>query len=344
MPITDAVHGWTIMHLQAAFTIFGSRMIYIAVRVSGPFLNLQYDCEAAIGNIPWLTDSAYRSGSRPTAGRVPGRDAVMLEPQNRTRKPDTIEFYSHAVQRAIGAIRQRLDEDISLADLASVAYMSRYHFNRTFREVTGLPPCRFVSKLRVEAATRLLLNSNFSVTEICMEVGYSSLGTFIRRFSRVLGVSPTKLRMLQRSPSKNLLECLQREATPVPLLQAKVVGQVRGPASFSGPIFIGLFPTPIPEGKPVACATILQPGKFSISEVPQRQYYVMALGMPWPRTVDDFFRTGSALRGGGQQVTIGSGTVECEDIVLREPATTDPPVLLNFPFLLGKDDNLRKSA
>lgn len=269
----------------------------------------------------------------------------MLESQNRTRKrPDTIEFHSHAVQRVIGAIRQRLDEDISLADMASVAYMSRYHFNRTFRAVTGLSPCRFVSKLRVEAATRLLLSSDTSVTEICLEVGYSSLGTFIRRFSGVLGVSPTKLRMLQRSPSKNLLECLQREATPVPLLQAKVVGQVRGPASFSGPIFIGLFPTPIPEGKPVACATILQPGKYSISEVPEGQYYVMALGMPWPRTVDDFFRYESALRGGGQQVTIGSGTVECEDIVLRAPATTDPPVLLNFPFLLGKDGNLRKSA
>jgi AraC family transcriptional regulator len=270
---------------------------------------------------------------------------MLLESQNRTRKrPNTVEFHSHAVQRVIGAFRQRLDEDISLEDMASVAYMSRFHFNRTFREVTGLSPCRFVSKLRVEAATRLLLNSHSSVTDICLEVGYSSLGTFIRRFSRVLGVSPTKLRTLQRSPSQNLLESLQREATPVPLLQAKVVGQVHGPASFSGPIFIGLFPTPIPEGKPVACATILQPGKYSISDVPQRQYYVMALGMPWPRTMDDFFRYDSALRGGGQQVAIGSGTVECEDIVLREPATTDPPVLLNFPFLLGEDGNLRKSA
>lgn len=270
---------------------------------------------------------------------------MWLETQNRTQKrPDTIEFHSHAVQRVIGAIRQRLDEDISLADMASVAYMSRYHFNRTFREVTGLSPCRFVSKLRVEAATRLLLNSDSSVTDICLEVGYSSLGTFIRRFSRVLGVSPTKLRMLQRSPSKDLLDSLQREGTPSHLPQAKVVGQVRGPASFSGPIFIGLFPTPIPEGKPVACATILQPGKYSISDVPQGDYYILALGMLWPRTVDDFFRYDSALRGGGQQVTIGPGTVECEDIVLRDAATTDPPVLLNFPFLLSKDDNLRKTA
>ena len=263
---------------------------------------------------------------------------MMLASQNRNRKrPDTIEFHSHAVQRVIGAIRERLDEDISLADMASVAYMSRYHFNRTFREVTGLPPCRFLSKLRVEAATRMLLNTDSSVTEICLDVGYSSLGTFIRRFSDVLGVSPNKLRMLQQSPSKSLVERLQKGAAFPKFLRPKVVGRVQTPPFFSGPIFIGLFRTPIPEGKPVACATILQPGEYAIHGVPIGQYYVFALGMHWPDTVDDFFRYDSALRGGGQQINIGERTVECEEIVLRAAATTDPPVLLNLPFLLAKN-------
>jgi len=269
----------------------------------------------------------------------------MLDSQNRaSKRPDTVEFHSHAIQRVIGAIRQRLDEDISLADMASVAYMSRYHFNRTFREITGLPPCRFLSKLRVEAAARMLLSSDSSVTEICLEVGYTSLGTFIRRFSDVLGVSPSKLRMLQQSPSKKLLERLQEDAPVSKLFQPQVVGRVQCPSASSGPIFIGLFPTPIPEGKPVACATIFQPGEYSISGAPDGQYYVLALRMPWPDTVDDFFRYDNALRGGLQQITVGEGTVECDEIVLRAAASTDPPVLLNLPFLLSKTEKLPKSA
>jgi len=272
---------------------------------------------------------------------------VLLDSHNRApKRPDTVEFHSRAVQRVVGAIRQRLDENISLADMASVAYMSRYHFNRTFRQVTGLPPRRFLSKLRVEAATRMLLNTDSSVTDICLDVGYSSLGTFVRRFSGVLGISPRKLRMLRQSPSKNLLDCFEPEPDTAmnPLPQHGVIGRVQGPPSFSGPIFIGLFPSPIPEGRPAACATITQSGEFVMSRVPIGQYYVLALGMAWPHTVDDLFRYDVALRGGGQLVAGGQSTVRCDDIVLRAASATDPPVLLNLPLLLGKNRELRKPA
>jgi transcriptional regulator GlxA family with amidase domain len=106
---------------------------------------------------------------------------VLETPQANSKRQDTLACHSLAVQRVIIAIRGRLDENISLTEMASVAYMSRYHFNRTFRQITGLPPRRFLSKLRVEAATRMLLNTNSSITEICLDVGYTSLGTFIRR-------------------------------------------------------------------------------------------------------------------------------------------------------------------
>jgi AraC-like DNA-binding protein len=272
---------------------------------------------------------------------------MLLESRNRApKRPDTVEFHSRAVERVVGSIRQRLDENISLADMASVAYMSRYHFNRTFRQVTGLPPRRFLSKLRVEAATRMLLNTDSSVTEICLDVGYSSLGTFVRRFSGVLGISPGKLRMLRQFPSKNFLERLELEKDPAleTFPEPRVVGRVQCPASFSGPIFIGLFPTPIPEGKPAACATITRSGEYIMTKAPKGRHYVLALGMAWPDTVDDLFRYDAALRGGGQQVVIDEGTVTCDDIVLRAAVNTDPPVLLNLPLLLGKNRNLRKLA
>src|SRR6516165_4782877 len=94
------------------------------------------------------------------------------------KRPATADSHERAVERVICTFRDRLDENISLKEMAAVAYMSRYHFNRTFRQVTGLPPCRFLTKLRVEAATRMLLDTDHSVTDICLEVGYTSLGTF----------------------------------------------------------------------------------------------------------------------------------------------------------------------
>jgi AraC-like DNA-binding protein len=258
----------------------------------------------------------------------------------KTKRPHTADSHERAVQRVICAFRERLDQNISLKEMAAVAYMSRYHFNRTFRQVTGLPPCRFLTKLRVEAATRMLLDTDSSVTEICLEVGYTSLGTFIRRFSHLLGISPMRLRTLRRAPSGELMKQLAKGSAGAALRpQSSVRGRVGAPPSFSGPIFIGLFPTPIPEGSPVACAISMQPGDYLMSPVPNGRYYVFALGLHCPGSLDDFFRYESALRGGGQFIRVSDNAVECEEILLREAALTDPPVLLNLPILLNKNPN-----
>jgi AraC family transcriptional regulator len=247
----------------------------------------------------------------------------------RVMRPDTLDSHARAVQRVIATIRSRLDEDITLEEMAAIAYMSRYHFNRTFRRITGLPPCRFLAKLRVEAATQMLLNTNHRITDICLDVGYSSLGTFIRRFSELLGTSPRRLRTMRRSPSRELLKRLDTE-------KVSVRGHVEAPPSFSGPIFIGLFHDRIPEGTPVACAINLEPGEYVMRAVPPGRYYLFALGLPHPTRLDDFFRCDAALRGGGQRVVVNNEAVGCAPIALREPALTDPPVLLNLPALLRK--------
>jgi AraC family transcriptional regulator len=269
------------------------------------------------------------------------RRATMLQVHSgATKRPSTIKFHSIAVQRVIHMIRERLDNDITLKEMAALAYMSRCHFSRTFRQITGLPPRLFLSKLRVEAAARMLLNSDSSVTEICLNVGYSSLGTFISRFSEALGISPTKLRMLRHSPlSRIVKEVINNANTVQQELQPAVTGRVYAPSSFSGPIFLGLFPTPIPEGKPIVCAVNLAPGEFLISPVPPGDFYIFALGLAWPQSPHDFFRYDVALRAGGQCILVENGAVRCEDIFLRCAAPTDPPVLLNLLSLLDHNEN-----
>ena len=228
--------------------------------------------------------------------------------------------------------------------MAALAYMSRFHFNRTFRQVTGLPPRRFLSALRVQSATRMLLDTDHSVTDICLDVGYNSLGTFIRRFSEVLGVSPMRLRSMRRSPAGNL----PQDAEPPPAASVApdpaIVGRIQAPVSFSGPIFIGLFATAIPEGAPLACAIRYSSGVFRIARAPRGRHYLFAVGLPWPDNVRDYFKHDCAPRGGGDIVCVDRDVVDCGDICLRAAMPTDPPILVNLPVLLSKTYGARKVA
>ena len=229
--------------------------------------------------------------------------------------------------------------------MAALAYMSRFHFNRTFRQITGLPPRRFLSALRVQSATRMLLDTDHRVTDICLDVGYSSLGTFVRRFSEALGVSPMRLRSMRWSPGRNLFQQPEADAQATPTKsEPSVVGRILAPPSFSGPIFIGLFATPIPEGVPLACTIKYSFGSFRIASAPRGHHHLFALGLPWPERISDFFRHESALRGGGEIVCVDKDPVECGEIYLRGAMPTDPPILVNLPVLLKKTRSGQKVA
>ncbi len=80
--------------------------------------------------------------------------------------------------------------------MSRVAYLSTFHFNRVFHQITGLPPAKFISAMRLDEAKRLLLNTNQSITDICFEVGYNSLSTFTRRFTQRVGLGPREFRYL----------------------------------------------------------------------------------------------------------------------------------------------------
>jgi hypothetical protein len=154
-----------------------------------------------------------------------------------------------------------------------------------------------------------------------------------------------RLRTLRRAPSGDLMKQLAKESSHASLRpRSSVSGHVQAPSSFCGPIFTGLFPTPIPEGSPLACAINMRPGEYRMSPVPNGRYYVFALGLQCPGSLDDFFRYESALRGGGQRIRVNDNAVECEEIRLREAALTDPPVLLNLPILLNKSPDERSVA
>lgn len=95
-----------------------------------------------------------------------------------------------ALRRVRDHIDLRFAEPTTLSDLAALAGMSRFHLVRRFRAAYGETPIRYLSRRRIERAQDLLRYANLTVTEVCMAVGYSSLGSFSSRFSELVGESP----------------------------------------------------------------------------------------------------------------------------------------------------------
>jgi AraC-like DNA-binding protein len=82
--------------------------------------------------------------------------------------------------------------------VAAQAGYSRFHFVRRFRDAYGETPGQYLARRRIERAQELLRSANLTVTEICMLVGFASLGTFCTRFKRQVGMTPTEFRSSAR--------------------------------------------------------------------------------------------------------------------------------------------------
>lgn len=95
------------------------------------------------------------------------------------------------LRRARDHIDAHYDAPLDLDQLAAVAALSKYHFHRLFRTVYGRTPAAYLSERRIERAQDLLRATNLTVTEVCVAVGFSSLGSFSTRFSEVVGESPS---------------------------------------------------------------------------------------------------------------------------------------------------------
>jgi AraC-like DNA-binding protein len=83
---------------------------------------------------------------------------------------------------------------LDLDALAGAAHVSKYHFARCFSETYGETPMRYLTRRRIERAQDLLRSANLTVTEVCMMVGFTSLGSFSSRFRDLVGETPTQYR------------------------------------------------------------------------------------------------------------------------------------------------------
>lgn len=249
----------------------------------------------------------------------------------------TPDAQMQAVERAIHIMHSHMHDVLTLDDLASVAYLSPFYFTRVFRRLIGVPPGEFLSALRFQTARHLLLTTPLSVTDICFEVGYTSIGSFTSRFTHLVGMPPRLLRQRAHAfePPEEQTIPFPATSSPLPLKHA-LLGQISAPATFQGAIYVGLFSSPIPQGRPLRCTRLSASGWYYFQGVADGIYFLRAAAFPTAGDLRSSLLPGERLLLGNNlsPLVIRQGQVSGDpNLVLHSPRLTDPPLVMGLPLL-----------
>ncbi|MFJ6935809.1 helix-turn-helix transcriptional regulator [Streptomyces sp. NPDC101132] len=114
------------------------------------------------------------------------------------------------LRRARDLMDREYAEPLDVAALARVALMSPGHFSRSFRAAFGETPYSYLMTRRIERAKALLRRGDLSVTEVCFEVGCTSLGSFSSRFTELVGETPSAYRAREHGDDAALPACIAK--------------------------------------------------------------------------------------------------------------------------------------
>ena len=258
------------------------------------------------------------------------------DPSTFVHRADTVEAYQKSVERVIRHMKEHLEEPVDLDRIAQIAAISKFHLVRVFDELTGTTPHHFLACLRMQRAKELLLASDTSITNVCMEVGYSSLGSFSKTFNALVGLPPQEFRAL---PAR--LNALQfgravwrflssRRKEPGPQLE----GSIEGPTRPRGFTFVGAFTRGVPQGIPYSGTVLMSHGTFRIKRPDVPEFHLLAVLIPFTANLTAMITNlpvglVASLRLQDQSAP-GSPAPRLR---LRPLRLTDPPIVLALPAL-----------
>ncbi|GAB3696274.1 helix-turn-helix domain-containing protein [Saccharopolyspora tripterygii] len=182
--------------------------------------------------------------------------------------------------RAACFIAEHAAEPITLADVADHVGYSPFHLARSFERAHGQPPGRFLAAHRFQRAKRLLLAGDERVSDICCEVGFSSVGTFTRRFTAEIGLSPVSFRrlpdVLSDAPPRPVLVPGGAEAGGVVTGAVHLDPAASAAVGGAAAIYVGLFAQRAPRGVPIVGALLDEQGRFGLTGIPPGSYWLLA--------------------------------------------------------------------
>jgi len=254
-----------------------------------------------------------------------------------THRTDTVEAHQAAIERVVNYMKTHLEEPLDLNRLAVVAAISKFHFVRVFEEATGTTPHHFLGCLRIQRAKERLLHSEASITEICMEVGYTSLGSFSQTFTELVGVSPTEFRALPTHLTpRDFANAVRRFIAAYRKIPGRQLeGVIEAPPKPRGFIFVGAFTKGVPTGVPNSGTVQLRPGTFRIAQPATPEFHLLAVLIPFSANLTELVVNLPIGLVASLRVQRSEATAPFTPrLSLRPMRPTDPPIVVALPALL----------
>lgn len=229
-------------------------------------------------------------------------------------------------------IRDHLTDPLSVADIADHVGYSEFHFSRIFSSVVRSSPIPYLTALRFQRAKQLLLTTDEPVVDICHAVGFSSTGTFSRRFAAEVGVAPGRIRHLaqdvsdRRPPAHTLAVGLTRGTLRGTV---RLTDEARARVGQEPQVWVGLFETPRPARRPLSGTLRYGEGPFSIA-VPTEAPWLMAAAFPRDAGAHHHFTATRFVAAGGGRPVVGDAR---RDLILDVAPEWAMPLLTALPAL-----------
>ncbi|HSU56036.1 MAG TPA: AraC family transcriptional regulator [Candidatus Dormibacteraeota bacterium] len=262
---------------------------------------------------------------------IPSAEPVLAS----GRRTETSEIYQASVIKIIRHMKQHLQDPLDLERLAQIASISKFHFVRVFDEVTGTTPHHFVACLRMQRAKELLLETADPITDICLEVGYTSLGSFSKSFTFLVGMSPVAFRGIPKRLDSmrfgqivwRFLSARKKEPGP------QLTGILEGPSRPRGFTFVGTFTRGVPQGIPYSGTVVLGRGKFQVKRPDMDEFHLMAVLVPFSAKLKQMVTHLPVGLVASLRVQNYRPSQAPPRLRLRPLSPIDPPIVLALPSL-----------
>lgn len=237
-----------------------------------------------------------------------------------------------AVEAVIRQMKRSVNDVVTLDDWADYASLSKYQLMSAFRELTGITPMAFHSAEKLEIAKYLLVFEDMKVTDVCFELGFESLGSFVSKFSIMVGLPPGNYARIMRAT--NLRDIYASalanwRGAPAEGEAAAAFTFERPPLTNMEAIVAAVFKRPAPVGYPSAWRFVA-PLQRRTTMSGATGGCCLAASVPLAPTLANMVNFRPTLVGRSRLARAGRET----HVSLRAPTVFDPPVTLAIPALL----------
>lgn len=247
------------------------------------------------------------------------------------------------VERVIEYIRENIENDITLDDIAKHMNYSRFYLSRTFKKEKGASIKQYIEALKVERAVSKIVENKESVSDIALNMGHKSLGTFSNTFKKQTIVSPKKYQRAASLSYKFLSNMIQNKNIMVHynnFVETKnsFSIKVKYPVGYKHKITcMGLFKEALPKGAPVVGVASADVLEFTIENVPNCKYYFFACEIMEDISLTKSYVLNNNYRMGlFEPFTFEGQTHHSCEIMMRRKQYGDPPITINLPALLNR--------